>query len=111
MDINQMFPSKYLKGAELSGPVTVVIAGVRKEKSYKPGEGQTEIFVLACEKASRGVVLTKPLAFSIAQALVESNTDNWTGKAITLYPQPMTVAGQNLIAIRARAVSNGNGPK
>ena len=116
MDVNQMFPSKYLKGSELTGPVTVTIARVAKEKTYKPGEGQTDIFVLYCEKATRGVVLSKPLAFSIAQALGETNTDNWTGQAVTLFPQPMTVAGKNLIAIRARAAAipqpaNGNGSK
>lgn len=117
MDVNQMFPSKYLKGAELTGPVTVTIANIRKEQSYKPGEGQSEIFVMYCERATRGVVLTKPLAFSIAQALGEPETEKWSGRAVTLYPQPMTVAGRNLIAIRARpaitqpAGTNGNGAK
>ena len=118
MNVNQMFPSKYLKGSELTGQVTVTIARVGKEKSYKPGEGQSDIFVLYCERATRGVVLTKPLAFSIATALNEPEIENWTGRAVTLYPQPMTVAGRDLIAIRARAAvqpqpagANGNGAK
>jgi hypothetical protein len=119
MDVNKLFPSKYLKGAELTGPVTVTIASLRKERTYKPGEGQTDILVLYCEKATRGVVLSRPLAFGIAEALGEPDTDKWPGKAITLYPQPMTVAGRDLIAIRARAAkpqpeaagSNGNGAK
>lgn len=118
MDVKQMFPSKYLKGADMAGPVTVTIASIRKEQSYKPGEGQSDIFVMYCEKATRGVVLTKPLAFSIAEALGEPLTENWTGRAVTLYPQPMTVAGRNLIAIRARAAAqpqpagtNGSGAK
>lgn len=117
MDINQMFPSKYLKGSELPGPVTVTIANIRKERTYKPGEGQTDIYVLICEKATRGVVLTKPLAFSIAEALGEPDTDKWTGRAVTLYPQAMTIAGRAITAIRARATipqpagSNGNGAK
>jgi hypothetical protein len=117
MDVNQMYPSRFLKGAELRGPVTVTISAIRKEQTYKPGEGQTDIFVLYCERASRGVVLSKPLAFSIAQALGEPDTDQWTGRAVTLYPQPMRVAGRDLIAIRARAADpqpagvNGNGAK
>lgn len=107
MDVNQMFPSKYVKGSELAGPVTVTISSIRKERSYKPGEGQTEIFVLYCERTKRGVVLTKPLAFSIAEALGEPDTDKWTGRAVVLYPQPMSVAGQQVTAIRARSATNG----
>ena len=105
MNVNQMFPSKYLKGAELAGPVTVTIANIRKERTYKPGEGQADIFVLYCEKATRGVVLSKPLALSISQALQEPDTDKWTGQQVVLFPQPMTVAGRDLVAIRARAVN------
>lgn len=112
MNVNQMFPSKYLKGSELTGPVTVTIASIHKEQSYKPGEGKTDIFVLYCERAKRGVVLTKPLAFSIAEALGEPDTDRWTGRAVVLYPQVMSVAGQQVTAIRARAAAaqadNGN---
>lgn len=110
MDVNQMFPGKYLKGAELKAPVTVIIARVAKERAYKPGEGQSDLYVLYCEKATRGIVLTKPLAMSIAQAVGESDTDQWPGKSITLYPQAMTVAGRDLVAIRARA-ANLNGSK
>lgn len=109
MDVNQMFPSKYLKGAELRGPVTVTIAGIRKEQSYKPGEGQVDIYVLWCVNATRGIVLSRPLALSISEALGEPDTDKWTGKAITLVPVKMRVGGKDLVAIRARAATNGNG--
>ncbi len=109
MDVNQMFPSKYLKGAELRGPVTVTIAGIKQEQTYKPGTGQVDAYVLWCEKATRGIVLSRPLALSISEALDEPDTDKWPGKAITLYPQPMRVAGRDLVAIRARAATNGNG--
>lgn len=105
MNVNDMFPSKYLKGVDLQGQITVTIAGVKIEKVYKPGEGQTDIYVLMCEKATKGVILTKPLAKQIAVICGSLNTDDWKGKRVTLYPEPMTVAGQDCTAIRARPVA------
>ena len=34
-------------------------------------------------------------------------TDDWKEKKVTLYPEPMVVAGVKRVAIRARTVSNG----
>lgn len=102
MNVNDMFPSKYLRGCELKGPVTVTLQRVATEEVYKPGKGKQAAFVLYCHKASRGIVLSKSLAQSIAQALGEPDTDRWPGRQVIIYPEPMTVAGQNLIAIKAR---------
>ena len=113
MNIEEMFPSRFLRGSDLSGPVTVVIAEVRQERVYSRWEGERDVFVLYCEKARRGVVLSKPLALSIAQALGENETERWSGRTISLYPQPMKVAGRELVVIRARAAekqpANGSG--
>lgn len=106
MDINQLFPSKYLKGADLKAPATVTIAAVKAESMYKPGEGNVTKFVLYVQNGSKGVVLTRPLAMGIAQALAEPDTDNWPGRRVVLYPVPMTVAGSPCVAIRARAAAN-----
>lgn len=97
------FPSKYLKGANLTGPVTVTIERVVKESMFKPGEGRSDAWFLYCVKASRGVVLSRPLALAIAEAVGEPDMDKWAGKQVVLYPLPMTVAGREVTAIRARA--------
>lgn len=117
MNVNDLFPSKYLKGSELKGPVTVTIQRVGSESMYKPGQGQITGYVLYCEKASRGVVLGRTLALQIAEAVGDPDIDKWHGHQVTLYPQPMTVAGRDLVAVRARAAApqpetagaNGNG--
>lgn len=102
MNISEMFPSKYLNGADLKAPVTVTIAGVKPEPVYRPGQGKVSAFVLYCEKATKGVILSRPLAAQIAQALGEPDTDNWGGRQVTLYPESMVVAGTPRVAIRAR---------
>lgn len=104
MKVSDMFPSKYLRGCDLSGPVTVTIAGIRAERLYRPGKGEVEAWVLFCEKASKGVVLSKTLADQIAAALESEDTDNWPGKPVVLYPESITVAGRRVLAVRARAV-------
>jgi hypothetical protein len=105
MDITEMFPSKYLRGLDLKGPTTVTLADIKQETVYKPGVGETAVYVLYCEKASKGVILSRPLATGISEALGESNTDHWPGKRVTLYPLPMIVAGVPRVAIRARAAA------
>lgn len=104
MNVNQAFPSKYLKGADLHGAVTVTIERVVKESMYKPGEGRSDVWVMYCQKATRGVVLGRPLALAIAEAVGEPDMDKWPGHQVQLYPQPMTVAGRDVVAIRARPV-------
>lgn len=109
MKLSEMYPSKYLRGADLSAPVKVTIAKIQPERLYTPGVGEVDGWVLYCERASKGVVLSKGLALSIAQALGADDTDEWIGKQIVLYPQPMRVAGRDLVAIRARAVNGKAG--
>lgn len=103
MKVSEMFPSRYLTGSDLRGPVQVTIAGVEKQEVYRQGEGQTEIYVLFCERASKGVVLNKTLARQISQALGSDDTADWAGKQIILFSQNLKVGGEPVTAIRARA--------
>jgi len=105
MDINQMYPSKFLHGRDLAGPVTVTIRVVKAEEIYTPGKGKTPAFVLYCEKASKAIVMRKNLAGQIAAALQETDTDNWPGRQIVLYPELVQVGREQVTAIRAKAVS------
>ena len=107
MNVNDMFPSKYLRGSDLKAPVTVTIAKVISEGMYKPGNGMVNGWVLFVEKGSKGIVLGKTLATQIAKILNEPNTDAWEGKSITLYPEPMNIAGKPITGIRAQATTNG----
>lgn len=108
MNVNQLFPSKYVKGAELGGPVTVTIERLAQEEVYRPGEGKAQAVVMYCQGAKRGIVLNRVLALQIAEAVGEPDTDAWQGKRVVLYPQPMNVAGRAVVAIRARKVNGAS---
>lgn len=110
MKLNDMFPTRFATGADLQGrEVSLIIETVRPEK-MRPGPGQPEAtkFVVYFVNAKKGVVLNKTLAEQIAQAVGSDDTDNWSNKAITLYPENIHVAGVARVAIRAKA-ANGRG--
>jgi len=111
MRINEMFPSKYVKGEELGGKAfTVTIARIQPEKMRPNAQApEVEKFVLYTVESKRGIVLSKPLALQIAKALSADDSDKWPGKKITIYPESVTVAGVPRVAIRAKAANNGNG--
>jgi hypothetical protein len=109
MKIDQLFPTRYATGADLAGKsYTFTVAGVALEQMHsQPGKPAEEKPVLYFKETKKGIVLTRPLAMQIAEILRSTDTDEWTGKKVTIFPQPLTVAGQPRVAIRAKAPTNG----
>ncbi len=104
MNISQLYPRKYATGEDLKGkPVKVTIARVTVEKMRpNPASPEVEKPVLYVESGQRGIVLSRTLATQIAGILQADDTNDWLGKQVVLYPQPMQVAGQSRVAIRAK---------
>ena len=101
MKISAAFPSQYLKCADLNGkpcPLTIRTCvseelGQGNDKEQKP--------VLYFEKAQKGLVLNKTNATVIADAYGD-DTDNWTGKAVEIYPTVVDFKGKLVDGIRLR---------
>lgn len=105
MKLSQMFPRRFATGEDLQGKaVTLTIDRVSGEK-MRPQAGAPEVekWVLYFVETKKGVVLNRTLALQVARCLGSEETEDWKGQRITLYPEPMTVAGKPRIAIRARA--------
>ena len=107
MKLSQMFPRRYATGEDLQGKsITVTISQVNREKMRpQPNAPEVEKWVVYFQDARKGIVLNRTLAYQIADILGSDETEDWIGKTITLYPQPMTVAGRQVTAIRARGAS------
>jgi hypothetical protein len=105
MKLTQMFPRRYATGEDLQGrPITLTITSIILEKMHPQANApEVEKWVMYFKEAKKGVVLNRTLAYQIAEFLGSEDTDDWAGKSITIYPQPMTVAGKKVTAIRARA--------
>ncbi len=101
MKISQLFPSKYVKAADLNGKtITLTIAklvveelGHGAEKERKP--------VLYFQKATKGLVLNRTNAMTIA-GLYGDESDDWEGKRISIYPTRIRAFGAMQDTVRIR---------
>lgn len=101
MNLDQMYPSKWLKAGDLQGQtVPVVITRVVMEDVGDEAGKPVAYF----QNRDKGLVLNKTNAMSIG--LVHgSDTDTWTGKTIELFPAVVMFQGQNVPCIRVRPVA------
>ena len=99
MNINNVFPSKYLKAADLNGKtIKVVIERIEVEKM-----GNDTKPVLYFEGKTKGMVVNKSNAQLIAAAY-SPETDGWIGKEIKVYPGKVNFQGQMVDAIKVEVV-------
>jgi hypothetical protein len=104
-NVNDMFPSKYVKSNELSQPVALTIRDVKSEMVHNPRKGDIDVWVLYFNEAKKGLILNKVNAFAIAEILGSQDTEDWVGHKIELYPTTVRVAGKTKAAIRVRKPS------
>jgi hypothetical protein len=99
MNINDAFPSDYLKADDLKGKnVTVVIADASIEMIGQ-GHQKERKLVLSFFGKDKKLVCNKTNASTI-QKLYGIETDDWKGKAITLSPREVEFQGDMVWAIR-----------
>jgi hypothetical protein len=106
-----MFPKRYANGEDLHGKsFTLEIAHITREEMTNIKTHKTESkFVVYFFKnkttgeITKGFVLGKEFAESIAVALDESNADKWAGRRVEIFPQQTRLG----IGVRARRAPNG----
>lgn len=102
MDINEAFPSKYLKASDLQGrQPTVTISHVVMEEVGKDKDRRPCLYFVGKEK---GIVLNKTNAANITNAYT-SNTDAWVNRSVTLFTVWTDFQGQSVEAIRVRPIT------
>jgi hypothetical protein len=102
MRISDIFPSKYVKAADLQGrTVTLTIKELRVEEMLNHSNEKERKPVLHFERATKGLVLNRTNAMIIA-ALYGDESDDWTGKRISIYPTRVKAFGTMQDAIRVR---------
>jgi hypothetical protein len=106
-NINEAFPSNYLKASDLGGASPVVTIDrvefepVGREKEMKA--------VLYFEGKDKGMVLNKTNAKNISGLVGSFETDDWAGFRIKLYATNVEFQGETVEAIRVKAApANGN---
>ena len=100
MNINDLFPSKYLRAADVANPRVVTICNVTREEI---GDDKQNKPVLYFFEDSRGMVLNKTNGQIIAHTLGEE-TEHWLQKKIELRSEPVSFQGRIVDSIRVRVV-------
>jgi len=107
MNINDAFPSKFLKASDLKGKsVSVHIGHVTTEEVAK-GENKLILYFQGKEK---GMVLNKTNANNIA-LIYGPDTDDWAGHEIVLFEAMVDFQGRTVAALRVRAPQPKDKPK
>lgn len=99
MNINEVFPSKYLKTSDLNGKsVKLIIDRIELEEI---GDGKKPVLYFSGK--NKGLVLNKTNANIIAGSY-SPNTDGWVGKEIRVYPSKVNFNGQMVDALKVEVV-------
>src|SRR3990167_8394893 len=101
-NINDAFPSNYLKASDLQGREVVVtidkvtFEAVGREKEMKA--------VLYLQGKQKGIVLNKTNAKKIIEISGSAITEEWSGVQVKLYPTETEFAGETVDCIRIKPV-------
>lgn len=86
MDVDLMFPSRFIKAADLQGKdATKTIRKVTLEELEREDKTKETKGIIEFADAKKRLVLNKTNALSI-KAMFGRETDNWIGKRITMFP-------------------------
>jgi len=109
MNVNEMFPSRYISGADLNGKTwTLSIRDVVGEPMYDArAKKRVQKWVIYFERAHKGVILNRTMAEQIAAALGEDEAGAWAGQKISLYAETVTAFGGEHVVVRFRKATNG----
>jgi len=103
MKANDLFPSKYLKSEDLEGDVTLTIDSCSLEEFKNKDTGKSENkLVVYFKDQEKGLLVNKTNFKSIAEITGQDDTDNWTGKKITLTVIDVDAFGDVVAAIRVK---------
>jgi hypothetical protein len=109
VNINESFPSHYLKASDLgTGSPVVTIARVEHEPVGREREMKA---VLYFEGKEKGVVLNKTNARKITELVGSPETDEWAGFKIRIFATTTEFGGETVECIRVKAAGPANGHK
>lgn len=107
MNVNDAFPSKTLKAADLGNNlITVTISHVDVEAMGRGKDAETKPVVYFAGK-TKGLVLNKTNAKRIVEITGSPDTDHWKGHQITLYATETEFQGETVDCIRVKPPVKG----
>lgn len=102
MNINDQFPSKYLKASDIPEDENLIVTMVNVTVEKLGQEEDQDVRpVLYFEETEKGLVLNKTNSETIT-GLYGPETNDWRGRKIALYATEVAFKGKQTMAIRIR---------
>jgi hypothetical protein len=101
MNIDNAFPSKYMKASDLPEE-TVVPFTIEEIKMEEIGREKQTKPVIYFKGQEKGFVCNKTNANTIAKAVGSRDTDEWIGKTIRLYSTEVQFGDEMVESIRVK---------
>ena len=101
MNIEQAFPSNYVKASDLNGKPSLLTIRTCVREELGQGNDKEKKSVLYFKEAQKGLVLNKTNANVIADAYGKM-TEDWEGKTVEVYPTRVEFKGNLVDGIRVR---------
>jgi hypothetical protein len=103
MTRDEVFPSKYLKAADLKSKPQIVTIECAPYETLKSLEGkETRKIVLYFKNAHKSLPLNATNFDAVCDATNCFDTEHWAGQRIELYPTKTTMGGKPVDCIRIR---------
>lgn len=96
-NINDAFPSKYLKADDLKGNRILVTIDHVSFETVGDDENKAIVYFRGKDK---GLVLNRTNAASIVEITGSAETDDWHGHRVVLFPTKVDFQGKRTLAIR-----------
>ena len=107
MKRNDVFPSKYLRPDDLTGPVSTVVTEIILEEFEDPETGKTKEKAVLYLRGLKPIVLNKT-NWAVLEKLYGDESDDWIGCPIRVYVTEVEAFGKLVPAIRLRAPSKAS---
>jgi hypothetical protein len=106
MTRDEVFPSKYMKAADLKGKPRIVTIESARYETLKGLDGkETQKIVLYFENVPKSLPLNATNFDGVCDATGCPDTEDWPGQRIELYPTKTSMGGQQVDCIRIRRPS------
>ena len=105
MNINDAFPGKYFKAADVAQPRILTVANVAIEQM----QDGTQKPAISFNESQQLFVLNKTNANTLSASL-GSQTEAWTGKQIELYQDTAAFQGRSMPCVRCRIPATATAP-
>jgi len=100
MHISALKESKFLKRADVGDGVLVTIRNLTQENVAKENEADDNKWAIHFTELDKPMILNSTNAQLIAHIVKSEETDDWTGKRITLSPREVEYQGEMVLSIR-----------